>query len=577
MMKKLKVLDLFAGAGGLSNGFEQTNQFKVKKAIELNKAARLTYAANHDNVEIDEDITKVCFTVSNGEIKEEFKEIDVIIGGPPCQGFSNANRQKNSLISNNNQLIKEYIRAIEEIKPIGFIMENVKNMNSKTHKFYLTSSDSNEELNFLNVIVHKEKINISEETEIFEEMKEFIAQISNQEDTDLYPYILKEDVFSKLNTVYRLLKVSNLNKVNEFFKKTKNYKFFQKNLKNWESSHHSYWHETYKEEWGKLAELLEEIVSNEHIDVERLHYSLKQIIENQKLLRKFQEIFEHNIVYDEFYVAEGSVDIELYTYNVFEFLLSKLKSLGYVLNEEKHIFNAAEYGVSQVRRRLILIGVRKEEMKTKQVIVPEPLFANKSQYYTIYDAIGDLENEVPKTDIESLSHFRKKQLQLNNKLNKYLNNVTNGVIHNHVMTESSELALRRFKFLKEGQNFHDLDESLKTSYSDHSRTQNTIYKRLKYDSASDTVINVRKSMWIHPNKDRALSIREAARLQSFQDSYIFKGSKDQQYQQIGNAVPPLLARHVAESLLSTLGIQVLFPIKEELKKERSTLATTGYQ
>ena len=60
-------------------------------------------------------------------------------------------------------------------------------------------------------------------------------------------------------------------------------------------------------------------------------------------------------------------------------------------------------------------------------------------------------------------------------------------------------------------------------------------------------------MWNHPERSRALSIREAARLQSFKDDFVFKGTKDQQYQQVGNAVPPLLARAVAEQMLKLLG------------------------
>ena len=59
-------------------------------------------------------------------------------------------------------------------------------------------------------------------------------------------------------------------------------------------------------------------------------------------------------------------------------------------------------------------------------------------------------------------------------------------------------------------------------------------------------------MWIHPVLDRAISIREAARLQTFPDSFIFEGTKDAQYQQVGNAVPPLLAKVIAQSLLNVL-------------------------
>ena len=59
-------------------------------------------------------------------------------------------------------------------------------------------------------------------------------------------------------------------------------------------------------------------------------------------------------------------------------------------------------------------------------------------------------------------------------------------------------------------------------------------------------------MWIHPVLDRAISIREAARLQTFPDSFIFEGTKDAQYQQVGNAVPPFLARALAQSLIDIL-------------------------
>ena len=71
---------------------------------------------------------------------------------------------------------------------------------------------------------------------------------------------------------------------------------------------------------------------------------------------------------------------------------------------------------------------------------------------------------------------------------------------------------------------------------------------------SETVVNVRKSMWIHPKFNRAVSAREAARLQSFPDDYIFYGTKDSVYQQIGNAVPPVLGRAVAEVVLDLLGV-----------------------
>ena len=107
-----------------------------------------------------------------------------------------------------------------------------------------------------------------------------------------------------------------------------------------------------------------------------------------------------------------------------------------------------------------------------------------------------------------------------------------------------------------------MPDELKSTYENPARTQNTIYKRLVYDLPSDTVVNVRKSMWIHPELNRAVSAREAARLQSFPDNYIFFGTKDSVYQQIGNAVPPVLGRAVAEKVLE---INEKHQIAEKLK------------
>ena len=79
----LKILDLFAGAGGLSLGFEKTGQFEIAAIVENNKNAAKTYLRNHPGLKNYEDILTVDFQ----KIKRECGDIDVIIGGPPCQGF----------------------------------------------------------------------------------------------------------------------------------------------------------------------------------------------------------------------------------------------------------------------------------------------------------------------------------------------------------------------------------------------------------------------------------------------------------------------------------------------------------
>ena len=130
-------IDLFAGAGGLSLGFMQTKKFDIKVAYEFNPAMQETYKKNHPGVAVFGDVRDADYSM----IREKYGEFDIVIGGPPCQGFSNANRQKNNAISQNNSLVKQYIRAILELKPKAFVMENVSMLRSDVHKFYLCGED----------------------------------------------------------------------------------------------------------------------------------------------------------------------------------------------------------------------------------------------------------------------------------------------------------------------------------------------------------------------------------------------------------------------------------------------------
>lgn len=92
-----------------------------------------TYRLNHSKVDVRGDVCGADYK----ELEKQYGKIDVVIGGPPCQGFSNANRQRNHAISQNNMLVKQYIRAIVELQPKAFVMENVSMLKSDVHRFYL--------------------------------------------------------------------------------------------------------------------------------------------------------------------------------------------------------------------------------------------------------------------------------------------------------------------------------------------------------------------------------------------------------------------------------------------------------
>ena len=121
----------------------------------------------------------------------------------------------------------------------------------------------------------------------------------------------------------------------------------------------------------------------------------------------------------------------------------------------------------------------------------------------------------------------------------------------HLVTKNSNMIIERYSYIPQGGNWENIPDWLMTNYADKSRCHTGIYRRLSADKPSVTVGNYRKSMLIHPWENRGLSVREAARLQSFPDSYVFSGSIGFQQQQVGNAVPPFLAKHVFEAICNT--------------------------
>ena len=106
--EKYAEIDLFAGAGGLSLGFMQTGKYEIKVAFENNPDMQATYKKIHPIVDVMGNVCDADYAL----IKKKYGDIDIVIGGPPCQGFSNANRQKNTAISQNYMLVRQNIRAI---------------------------------------------------------------------------------------------------------------------------------------------------------------------------------------------------------------------------------------------------------------------------------------------------------------------------------------------------------------------------------------------------------------------------------------------------------------------------------
>lgn len=533
-----KVVDLFAGAGGLSLGFMQTKKYDIKVAFENNPAMQKTYKKNHMGVDVQDD---VCLADYN-DIQKKYGKIDVVIGGPPCQGFSNANRQKNHAISQNNMLVKQYIRAIRELSPKAFVMENVSMLRSDVHRFYLDEAD-NELFGQEKYEIHMQstKLVLLDKAYMFDCAKT-IARSSSAITANIWP----EDCYVSLNVVYKM---------------SKNHQKLLKTLKKHKKKLLEY-ADIYADE-GKKSDIESNDIAlrsyeafsavkqffDEKLEADKLKDVIEPAIMIQRMLSKSKEIFDNHLVVDKCdYAENGDLVAYIKSYAVFDYLKALLgtDSNGYEINQD--VLCAADFGAPQKRKRFIVIGIKKSLTDTVQL--PIGIFSEKD-YRTVQDAIGDLQNVPTVTDVaEDIGTPLKKADDIS-ELGKSLRDTD--TLFNHIITKTRETAMERFKAIKQGENFHSLNDSLKTNtYTDANRTQNTIYLRLAYNQPSGTVVNVRKSMWIHPELNRAISIREAARLQTFPDSFIFCGSKDKQYQQVGNAVPPIMAKAIAEKLADQL-------------------------
>lgn len=519
------VIDLFAGAGGLSLGFEMTKKFNMVAFVEKNDDAAKTYLKNHPSVKRYCDIKKLDFQ----DILNSVDKIDVVIGGPPCQGFSNANRQKRKIINGNNELVKLYVDAIDKLNPNVFVMENVKTISSDKHSFYLTKKDKNHIINNL-------KLNIYNKDSVLYDRTEYINELFNIISIeDIESYIISNIDLKNLNIIIKkkkdiwnyLNKISNYKKVESIIEKLET----REKMPEW-----------YLELINKVKNILENMLYSRNLSDEQIFY-LNLLLDIQNLFLGIYELKSESVIFENI-LDDNKIIAKMDTYIIIDYINASFEYLGYVLNGS--VLNSIDYGVPQNRERFILIGAKKDFLKNKKIETPNPIVGEN--YVTVRNAICDLaEYEASKGSMDYCIEKNSNNIEKDFYRKIILDS---NKIYNHVCTDTRSIALKRFEYIDQGNNFHSLPDELKGTYTDPKRTQNTIYKRLVYDKPSDTVVNVRKSMWIHPIKNRAVSAREAARLQSFPDSYKFLGTKDSVYQQIGNAVPPLLGRVVAEEILN---------------------------
>jgi len=163
---------------------------------------------------------------------------------------------------------------------------------------------------------------------------------------------------------------------------------------------------------------------------------------------------------------------------------------------------------------------------------------------SVDDAISDL----PELSNGNLVDIHKYKSAAKNEFQSMMRKNTNDNVPNNLTTKHSELSIMRFMNIRQGENLialHKRRPDLVANYKNMDNCHNWIYLRLHSQRPSVVLNNFRKNMLIHPHESRGLSVREAARFQSFPDCYVFQGPLGFQQQQVANAVPPLLANAIA--------------------------------
>ncbi|MDR0314108.1 MAG: DNA cytosine methyltransferase [Treponema sp.] len=230
-----------------------------------------------------------------------------------------------------------------------------------------------------------------------------------------------------------------------------------------------------------------------------------------------------------------------------------LEQLGYTA--EHKILKAEDYGVPQERRRIIFFGVR----DNFSIQWPEPThdkdgYKKLKKFNTVWDAISDLPALNIDEGFEEGEHINEPLSDLQKYLRKRIRH-----IFNHYAPHLAPINIQRMRFIPQGGSWRDIPQDLlpngmkRANRSDHTKR----YGRLMQNGLSSTILTRCDPHWgayIHPTQDRTLTVREAARLQTFPDRIKFSGSRVEQYRQVGNAVPPLLGKAIAKSVRNILTI-----------------------
>lgn len=620
-MQKITFLDLFAGAGGFSEGFlqaEHGNKFydfrlgsDINENCELTHLARYNYQLGMDAEFLRQDITEPDF-IDNLLKKIKSQTIDVVCGGPPCQSFSLAGKRKK--FDKKDDLFAHYLNVIKLLRPKYFVMENVKGILTK-------------ESGKIKEMILREIRSIIDLKE-FHQLIHFVANLKksspeNQFVLDCYLQRLNfEKAVDKELDAIRESYIQNIeNKFRILAPKIADYKTSKTDM-NFATIRHGF---NLLKRAKELAYIRKKVIQEKnHNDLDNDFFAAKfddflVSIEPNNIIEEvhnaFQKLNPASIFKCE--IADIILALEIYNYSFDECVqdlteIAKKQKKENQLNEilthirlynidQPFVALASDYGVPQNRERVLFIGCRKDQTLIKTV----PATVSPNEKVTVFEALYDLDfvgNDDEKFNYESIdlkakyngtaeqmkSLLKKRSIdgkpnlkngftyaewskkgRLNgrfaNAKNPFyirnfeeLENVLSHVVaplQNHKTSKQNEDVIKRLSVILNKGNYDEAKEELKKNGLSSDKRN---YNVLKADGLSPTVMTIPDD-YVHYGSPRALTVREMARLQSFDDSFVFQGKRSTggnkrkfevpQFTLVGNAVPPLMARAVALEIL----------------------------
>ncbi len=578
--KTLTYVSLFSGAGVgcyglLEEGFEcvATNEILEKRLNiqRINRKCKLDESYISGDIKKPETKEKILKQIGFYSKKFGNDRVDLVIATPPCQGMSVANHKKKNDEIKRNSLVIESVDLIKQIKPRFFILENVPS-------FYKTGCiDKND--NFLEIGSMIEQ-NLSGDYMLYDEVINFKNFGANSSRTrtlvigvckefkdftsalEFFPDFKQEKTLKEVIGSLKPLAWGEYDSA-DFYHSFRTYpKHMQEWIKDLKEGQSAFENTELNKKPHRIvgSKIVLNVSKNGDKYKRQKYHSVAQKLEINMIIggppcqgfsnkgknlglkdpRNFlflEYIEVVKAIKPEIFIIENVKNIISCAKGYFlEEIKERLNALGYQLSYQ--ILNAKDYGVPQNRERAFIVGASRFSFDFNLL---EP-----SQSVNVQDAISDLAYLCSNEGAFESDYLNPVQSNYQALMRK-----DSPKLYNHQATNHSQAALEKLKLINKEQGKECLPKNL------HGKQQfKSTWGRLNWNKISptidtrfDTPSNGTNS---HPELHRSITPREAARIQSFSDNYIFYGNKTSVCKQIGNAVPPLLALALGKAILKSL-------------------------